>query len=482
MSVIEVIFGTAYLSIALLLALGMVVFFAILLHLEKDHGHWAQIAIVPTIAMGITAATLFSGRSLQNVAFDLNLAVGGGIAEGGTTLLRIFTLTLLGLCTARIAGQWVRKINSPLQQGGTGLFVAVAAVFVSHNILSSIFGTQPVFIHNLLYPIFVFAALYAARGEPLVPVITAAKFSLYAMMLISLLLALVKPDMALQPDYKGWIPGISMRLWGVGSNANSIGPLALLALLLEYMQPTKQWAVRWIAIAMTLVVFLLAQSKTVWFVGVLLLIPVLAWYRVPRKGHGIDMRLALAIVLLVSAALFTLLVVDPVSIWDKVSSTGAGSDVTTLTGRSQIWAVAIEEWSRNRLFGYGPDIWGPAYRQRIGMQFSFSAHNQFLQSLSAAGVIGLLALLTYLWMLGLAAYRGAPKSRGVSLALFLMILTRCVTETPLVLSTLFNGDFLTHILLFSICLRSTSTTLSISCKPSADLRGHGRDASYNLTT
>lgn len=41
----------------------------------------------------------------------------------------------------------------------------------------------------------------------------------------------------------------------------------------------------------------------------------------------------------------------------------------------------------------------------------------------------------------------------MSLALIAVILLRCVTETPLTFGTILNGDFLTHLLLFMICLR-----------------------------
>lgn len=451
MSTIELIFGTAYLATSLLLAVVAVLFVAVLSHLEKHHGKWIQISIIPLIAFGVTASSLLSGRSLQNAAIDLSLNTEG-TGAAGTIVLRLLTVALLGACAARIGGEWLRK-DKASPHGGMGLFLAFSAVFVSHNILSSIFGTQPTFIHNLFYPIVVFSAVYAGRRESTAPIITAAKVALYSMMALSLVVAVVKPDLAIQPGYKGWLPAITIRLWGVGSNANSIGPLALVALLLEYMQPTKRWPIRWSAIAITLTVFLLAQSKTVWFIGVMLL-PVLAWYRIERPKRGIDMRLALAIVMLACAGLFLLFFVDPVAIWDKLSSSRAGGDVTTLSGRGQIWAIALNEWSNNPLFGYGPDIWGPAYRQSIGLQFAFSAHNQFLQSLSAAGTLGFASLTVYLWLLGFAAYRFAGQSKGVSLALFLMVALRCITETPLVLSTLFNGDFLIQVMLFMVCLQS----------------------------
>jgi O-antigen ligase len=218
------------------------------------------------------------------------------------------------------------------------------------------------------------------------------------------------------------------------------------------MQPYRRWWLRCPVILVTLTVFIVAQSKTVWVAGVLL-VPVLVWYRIAKPRGGVDIRFVLVLIMLASAVLLAMLVLDPVRIWDKIAMSREGADLTTLTGRGQIWVVAINEWLHNPLFGYGPEIWGPVHRQRIGMQFAFSAHNQFLQSLSAAGVFGLVGLLTYLWILGRSALRVATATRGVSTALFLAILFRCMTETPLTLGTFFNGDFLTHLLLFMICMQ-----------------------------
>lgn len=457
MSAIEIIFGTGYSLAALLAGLGVIFFFATLLHVERNSGALAQPTFIPTIALGICVSTLLSGRSLTNAAYDLTLNTEG-VSGGGSMVLRLLTITLLGICTARIAGQWLRsRQSSPV--GGTGLFVAFVAYFVSNNVLNSILGTEPVFIHNLFYPLFVFAAVYAARREPLAPTIGMAKAALFGLMFLSLAVAAIKPELALEPGYKGWIPGLSVRLWGVGSNANSIGPLALVALLMAYLQPYQKKWLQWLFVTITMGVFILAQSKTVWLAGVLLL-PVLIWYRMEKPKRGIDIRIVLGLLTLGSLLLLAVLVVDPVSLLEKFSRTKAGSDVSTLTGRGQIWMVAIDEWLKNPLFGYGPDIWGPAYRARIGLQFAFSAHNQFLQSLSAAGLFGLFSLLAYFGFLGRYALRAGVETRGVSAALFLVLVFRCLTETPLTLSTVFNGDLLTHLLLFMLCMKGAAQPIT----------------------
>lgn len=450
MSVLEFLFGAVYFSIAFALAVGCILAFAILLGAEDRLGGWVLPATIPLIALGICTSSLLSGRDLRLAAFDLTLNTAG-VGAGGSWLLRGITIVLLGIWSARIAGQWLRR-NKVQPVGGGRLFVGFALLFSANNLLNSAFGTEPAFIHNLLYPIVVFAAAYAARREPLSQIISMAKLALFGMMFLSLAVAVVKPDLALQPNYKGWIPGLSIRLWGVGSNANSIGPLALVALLIEYMQPYRRRWVHGAVVAASVAVLVLAQSKTVWVAG-LFVLAVLAWHRFGKVRGGVDMRFALIVVVVASVPLLAMLMVDPTRIWNKLFMS---PDVTTISGRAQIWSVALSEWLRNPLFGYGPEIWGPVYRERVGMQFAFHAHNQFLQSLSAAGTLGVVSLVIYLWFLGKGALLQAEQSRGVSVALYVLVLLRCMTETPLTVSTLFNGDILMHLLLFVICLRGVA--------------------------
>jgi O-antigen ligase len=450
MTVTEFIYYAVYIGFALMGSVLAIVSLGTMLHAERRLGEWVVPFIIPIVAMAISLSSLLSGRSLKLAFANLNLMTES--ASGSSTWgLRLFTFTLLGVCVAKVLGQWFQR-NRVQTVGASSLFKAAVFFFFCNNVLNSVFGTVPAFIHNSFYTIVVFMAAYAGRDEPLDRVLAFAKAALLGMMLLSLVAAIIKPDLALEPNYRGWIPGLSVRLWGVGSNANSIGPLALVFLLIEYMQPYQKKWLHWLGIVVTFSVLLLAQSKTAW--GAFILVAsVLIWYRVHKGKLGVDIRLILIFIFLLSLVLLAVMLFDPGRIWDKIASSQAGSDITTLTGRRQIWAVAVNEWLHNPLFGYGPEIWGAEHRQRIGMQFAFSAHNQFLQSLSAAGIFGFLSLITYLFFLGLGAFKAVKLTQGVSVALFLVILVRSISETPLVLGTLFNGDFLTHILLFMICLR-----------------------------
>jgi hypothetical protein len=88
------------------------------------------------------------------------------------------------------------------------------------------------------------------------------------------------------------------------------------------------------------------------------------------------------------------------------------------------------------------------------MSFAFSAHNQLLQSLASAGAFGVLGLVLYLGAVIRYSFVLASKTQGLSVALGLFLLVRCLTETPLTTTTLFNGDVISHLLIFGFLIRS----------------------------
>ena len=451
MSMFEIIFTVVYLLITVGAAIAVVAALGFAMHGEHRWGARFVPAIVPLIALGIAASTLFSGR---NLAFaEKHIGLIAGQSSGGTQILQLITLTILCITVAKLIGSFVRRQSVPAAPG-TALFVALLIYVVASNFLPSAFGAVPTFVHSMLYPVLIFSAAWAARRESPEATISAAKVTLYTLMIGSLMAALIMPAIAVQPNYQELIPGLNIRLWGLGSSANSIGSLALLTLLVEYLQPTRNRWLRAPLILATGMVFVLSQSKTVW-IALLMVLTILGWYRwVKGRSQPAGMVIVLAFIGATSALLVALLLMDVGARWDRIADSRLGTSLSTLTGRTSIWEVALREWLRNPLFGYGPTIWGPKFRMEFNIPYAFHAHNQFLQTLSAAGTLGFVALLAYLRYVIPAAWRMAATTRGVSLALLGMILFRCVTEAPLAMTALMGGDVLTHFLLFVIILRA----------------------------
>jgi O-antigen ligase len=422
----------------------------IFMQVERGVSRWTAALLAPLMTFGIALSSALSGRDLKYANISVE-TVAFGAAEGSAALLRVLTVVVMGLCAAAIVARGFRR-QAALRLPGQALFLSFLAYFLCNNIINSIFGTIPAFSHHLVYVLFAFGAMYVCRDDPLERFIRAAKVGLLVLMVLSLVAAIVKPSLALQPDYKGWIPLVKFRFWGLGSNPNSIGPLALLLMLLEIHVPSRRTVWRLAAFGLGLVVLLLAQSKTAW-AAALMLAPLLGWYRVGRSANG-GMNIGFALGLIAALLGLTLGVaaIDPELLLTKLADSQIGSDLSTLTGRLQIWAAAVRAWQDNPLFGFGPLAWGPYHRATIGLPNAFSAHNQFFQSLSVAGSLGLVTVVVYLSVLGALAWNRSAATRGMSLALFLFILARCITEAPLSASTLFNGDVITQLILFRLLL------------------------------
>jgi O-antigen ligase len=173
-----------------------------------------------------------------------------------------------------------------------------------------------------------------------------------------------------------------------------------------------------------------------------------------RRGAKAPYKIGLAATALLALGVFGLaaLLLLPelgVSV-DRMLAPRARNEIATLTGRDIIWAVALDEWRRNPLFGYGASMWNDAYRIQIGLEEATSAHNQFLQSLGSAGLVGLTGLLVYVGALMLHAINARRATRGLSVAIFTTVLVRCFTETPLEVDAFLTCDFIVHLLLFHL--------------------------------
>lgn len=441
------LFGAVALMLVGVLGLGA------MLHVDRTVGRWLPSTVVPAMGLGVVISSLLSHRDLRYTQdiLEQTIVVGSGAAIV-SVVLRLLSLALVAFSVTHLVGGIFQRKQVTMLDGGKPLLVTFVVFYICNALLNAAFGTVPSFTHNTLYVPIVLFAIYAARHQPISTFITAAKLTLLIFMLLSLFVAFLKPELAVETGYKSWLPGVRFRLWGVGSHPNSTGPLALTLLLLEWMQPTRRALGRFLIWSSAAAVLILAQSKTAWG-ATLLVIPVLWWFRSATSARGaarVDRWLAVVIALIFLTLAVMKVETGPLS---RVMSSAPGGDVTTLTGRVQIWAAAIDVWKTNVVFGYGPEAWSLPHRMSLGMPFAVSAHNQLLQSLSTAGLLGAVSLLVFMLMLLVALSQRASQTKGVSLALMLMLLLRCATEAPLSAATLFNGDTLTLVILLRMAFQ-----------------------------
>lgn len=472
MSIAEFIYYGIYLGGALMLAIGLVIALGVALAISKRCEQQMLPMVLPVIGLAVAASVILSKRNLNFIAIGpegmnmgLQIFAQQGVPGSATWPLRLLTLLIVAISFALVLNSFFQRKHI----GGAGrpLFFAFVVFFLTNTVMNAALGTQPAFVHNHYYPLIILMAAYVTRDHDPAIMVRFAKATLFGLLLASLALAVIKPDLVIQKPYaEGWIPALHIRMWGVASHANSMGPLALMFLLLESYYPFQRRLFHYLGVAMALGILLMAQSKTAWVAGAILLAIVWFYRNAARFSHAwktgkVDYQsIGIGIAAFVGA--FGLLVImvffDPGAILDKFLHTSSGGQVLSVSGREQIWEVALDVWRENPLFGYGPNIWSPEFRQSIGMNFAFSAHNQFLQSLSGSGTFGILGLLVYLGVLLGYAMRFAKATQGLTLALGAFLLLRSFTETPLVTDTIFNGDFLAHLLVFSFLIRQASTS------------------------
>lgn len=467
MNTAEIIGISIYVAGAFFLAMAMVFAMGLALQTEHRFGQFLLPSVFPVVGLGIAASTLLSGRNLGSATLDPTAVSNGlmgsieGLGQGNATWpLRFATLYILAACFALVLAYLFRGGSN--RAHGRGLMVAFAIYFFSNVVAPAALGGKPAFVLNHYYPLIVFLAVFATRMHDGKMVLRAGMVTLLFLLAGSIATAIILPGLVLQQPYvDGWIPGLRIRLWGLASHANSVGPIALLYILIALHLPFKSRWLQGFGLLIAAAVLVLAQSKTAW-VALVLLLGVLMYYHVMaglklawNSGRSstkamVSILIAILLALVVLVALFT---VDFGIYWDRFARSSSGSQLFSLTGRSEVWDVAIRVWRQNPLFGYGPTLWDYDFRRSIGMSFAFSAHNQFLQSLASAGAVGLAGMCIYVLTILHYSFQLGTTTRGLSMVLGLFLLLRCMTETPLTTNTLFNGDLLSHLIIASVLLR-----------------------------
>jgi O-antigen ligase len=150
-------------------------------------------------------------------------------------------------------------------------------------------------------------------------------------------------------------------------------------------------------------VLFIAQSKTSWIAFLLCALCMLAvrngpsaWRRLGDPGEGsFGVAACLSAIVFALVLLWALLLADVGPAVAGFFETSQGAQLVSMTGRDLIWAIAMDEWRANPLFGYGPDLWNDAYRQSINLPNATNAHNQFLDTLARSGIVGAAGLVLY---------------------------------------------------------------------------------------
>lgn len=373
---------------------------------------------------------------------------------------RVLTLLCVGLAAERLVRFVLRREYRGAEGGG--LLIAMLFYILSVNVVSAFLGTKPTFSHQMLYAPLFALGMFAYGQHNAWRMVLLVRAALLAFLVVSLLCLPVRPAMVAETNYGfGLVAGFALRFYGFATHPNTLAPLCFVLMCCLLLRPFSSkllqrlaWGVAWICL-------LLTQSKT--SVGLTGLLIALLWGReqvvAARQSGGIVALRARVMTLVTTAVVVVALVAVAallLTLFSGAAATKIGRvfenmQVTSLTGRTTIWAQTLKAVGENPLFGYGPGLWGIEYRMKTGLFFTH-AHNQYLQTFGAGGLLGLSALAVYLVVLMRAAWKTRKATHGVSVALAAYLILRGLTEVPLSVSAAMQAEFLVQMFLFVLCV------------------------------
>lgn len=454
MNLAQLIFPATYVVLAALAALACIAVGFILLHASrKNISVFFPVMFILMALMGITDVAL-SGRILGQLEGEENMDLSSVATRLPTKLMLAL---LVGLAVVAVVSSLFQRNRKPAQNGG--LFAGLMALYIACAIVPAAFGYKPQFNLGLIYtPIILYALFVSVPANP-VQLIQQIKLAMLIIVLGSLAAMLIVPSVALQHGYSGLIPGFNIRLWGLASHANVLGPVALTLLILEVDTPLKGSLLHRSVLFLGAITLILTQSKTSLIAGLVALLIIFFFHSraylvsalaLQTQASGAARKSA-AMVAISGLALLTVsilvltLFIDYLPITADFLNARALHDMRSAAGRIIIWEIAINEGMKNPLFGYGLSIWSPEFRLSHRLLAAFHAHNQLLQIFSVAGFFGVASFIIYFGLLFRAAYRTSAVSGGATICLLLFLLIRSITEVPLQLGAITSGDFLAHL-------------------------------------
>jgi len=440
-------------AIFIVIALAAVLLVLLQYRLTDQTSPDAKVAVaVATIGIGALLSIALFTRSLNETASGGGRVVFYDDYAGGFAASRWISLLLLGAALVEIIRGWLRARLTPAADSAWPLLASMLLFYVGTLTIQGLLSEHTGFSFKELYVPIILTAVYYQPVRNLRLILGAAKLAILALTVGSLLGIALRPDFVMHRPGAGVIPGVDWRLFGLTSHANTLGPVALLGFLLELYSPFRRRSMRAFNFSAALAVFVLAQSRTAWvaalIIGAAVAVPMAIMPSGPGTAHARSFRRSVwtligCIALLIVVTCATVALGGTEYLQRK-------TDLGTLNGRFQIWDITLQAWRENVLFGYGPEVWGAERRLRFNMFHVGQAHNQFVQTLGEAGLVGLAFVGLYLTVLLHAACKCFAGSRGLILALLLLLLARCVTEAPLRSEGLLSWSTFLHVLLLTV--------------------------------
>jgi O-antigen ligase len=426
---------------------------------RRDQGfmHFIFYAMLFAVAAG----TLLSGRDLTS-QFLIEESSVLFVSHPLMKLLQpLVSLVILVVSAERLITHWLQRQTAsvPLL-----MYCAFVVFWASTVAAPALFSAHPQLSHDYLYPLVIGLAATLATQLECDKSLRAMRNALLIFITLGFLMIVVNPGLVMDRNYtQGLLPGLP-RFAGLSQHAVGMGLMAQLGLLCLMTRPYQRPWLNRLAWAVGLSTLFLAQSKTAWLAFFICTGTLLAvqrgpdiWRRLadpmsPTLGMTTLIGCMLGIVVLAAVLMFG----DLAEHLSAFINTPEGAQLASFTGRDRIWVIAFDEWQRNPVFGYGPGIWDERFRTSIGMSNASHGHNQFMDTLSRSGAVGATGLVLYALVLLVLSLRLARASQGLSLALFLALVLRSISEVPLLMLG-YSTEMFIHVLLLMVLASALRT-------------------------
>ncbi|WP_158811708.1 O-antigen ligase [Beijerinckia sp. L45] len=316
--------------------------------------------------------------------------------------------------------------------------IALAALFGCLSFASALWSPVPGYtvacaVGNLAW---LSLAVIAAASLPTAAFCRALLWALLVEIVLALAASVFAPDFA-------WMPPSYMetdfRLRGLSGHPNLLAQhaaLLMLALLsVQDSKPLGRVSMVSVLLLASLALILSGSRVTILAIG-------LAWLLTEIRSHRAAPHLLVGLAGVVIVGVQILIAApDLGSILGALSRTGSASEITTLTGRTDLWQIAWEHFLERPLFGWGFNGTEQLMADSVGRSFegnAVNAHNAVLQSLMSLGLVGSIPVLGLFLMLIYRCIRFPDRIRD-RLLIYLVVLGFGEAEplsVPMVLSFL----------------------------------------------
>jgi O-antigen ligase len=280
----------------------------------------------------------------------------------------------------------------------------------------------------------------------------------------SVLAARFRPDLAYEQLFAGNEIGFEPRFRGVFAKAAVMGGVGGLLVGLAAIA-IRHWILKLLLIVPGLLCLVWTQSRSFW-IATLVAGAVVAWFYFPKLRRLVLPAVSVVVVVLLAAVALNVKVNA-----SRVTTAARLDSVKDLTGRTEMWAAALEEWRARPVLGYGYTMGGLGMRgdRQVSLDadptvFSRQTlHNGYVQSLMDSGLAGLFFYLAAI-MTSIArlAQRDVRRRYPEAMYVVLFLAVANVGESIIFSGSVFQSLCYWFTAIFALSLRPVLEQASLS--------------------